>query len=102
MPIDLITVGSVEIVSVIDGVMRGPPSFFFSGIPPELYTPAHGDDLAGDGLIAVKFGSFLVRSSGKTILVDTRAGVKNPQVQAVSCSRTWRSLACGRTTSVSS
>jgi glyoxylase-like metal-dependent hydrolase (beta-lactamase superfamily II) len=78
MAIDRVTVGSVEIVSVIDGVMRGPPSFFFSGIPPELYTPALGDDLGSDGMLAVKFGSFLVRSSGKTVLIDTGAGVKNP------------------------
>jgi glyoxylase-like metal-dependent hydrolase (beta-lactamase superfamily II) len=78
MAIERVTVGSVDIVSVIDGVMRGPPSFFFSGIPPELYTPALGDDLGEDGMLAVKFGSFLVRSSGKTILIDTGAGVKNP------------------------
>jgi glyoxylase-like metal-dependent hydrolase (beta-lactamase superfamily II) len=76
--VDRISIGSVEIVSVTDGVMRGPPSFFFSGIPPELYTAALGDDLAEDGMIAVKFGSFLVRSSGKTVLIDTGAGVKNP------------------------
>jgi glyoxylase-like metal-dependent hydrolase (beta-lactamase superfamily II) len=81
MAIDRVTVGSVEIVSVIDGMMRGTPSFFFAGIPPELYTPALADDLAENGTFALKFGSFLVRSSGKTILVDTGAGVKNPQMR---------------------
>jgi len=77
MTTERVTVGSVEIVSVIDGEMRGPPSFFFAGIPPELYTPALGDDLQ-NGSVGVKFGSFLVRSSGKTILVDTGAGPRNP------------------------
>ena len=77
MTTDRVNVGSVEIVSVTDGVMRGPPSFFFAGIPPELYTPALGDDLQ-NGTFGVKFGSFLVRTSGKTVLVDTGAGTKNP------------------------
>jgi len=77
MTVDRVTVGSVEIVSVSDGVMRGPPAFFFAGIPPELYTAALGDDLHDDGTIDVTFGSFLVRSSGKTVLVDTGAGTKS-------------------------
>jgi glyoxylase-like metal-dependent hydrolase (beta-lactamase superfamily II) len=70
----------VEIVSVSDGVMRGPPSFFFAGIPPELYTPALGDELQ-NGTFEVKFGSFLVRTGGKTVLVDTGAGTKSPAMQ---------------------
>jgi glyoxylase-like metal-dependent hydrolase (beta-lactamase superfamily II) len=69
-------VGSVEIVSVTDGEMRATPAFMFAGIPPQLYTPALAADLAEDGTFAVKFGSFLVRSSGKTVLVDTGAGAK--------------------------
>lgn len=78
MAAERVTVGSVEIVSVVDGVMRGLPAGFFAGIPPELYTAALGDGMGDDGTIGVKFGSFLVRSSGKTILVDTGAGEKNP------------------------
>lgn len=73
------TVGSVEIVSVVDGVMRAQPSFIFAGIPPDMYTAALGDELAEDGTFPVKFGSFLVRSSGRTVLVDTGMGAKNPQ-----------------------
>ena len=77
MVTERVSVGSVEVISVIDGVMHGAPSFFFAGIPPELYTRALGDDLQ-NGSMAVKFGSFLVRTSGKTVLVDTGAGSKNP------------------------
>ena len=77
MATERITVGSVEIASVIDGVMRGPASFFFSGIPPEMYLPALGNEHE-NGFINVKFGSFLVRSAGKTVLVDTGAGKHNP------------------------
>src|SRR3990172_5386495 len=81
MVTERVTVGSVEIVSVIDGVMRAPSSLMFAGIPPELYTPALGSDLVEDGTFVVKFGSFLVQSSGRTVLVDTGAGAKNPAMQ---------------------
>jgi glyoxylase-like metal-dependent hydrolase (beta-lactamase superfamily II) len=80
MSVERVNVGSVEIVSVIDGMLRGHPSFFFAGIPAEMYVPALGADLGEDGTVGVKFGSFLVRSSGKTVLVDTGAGARNPQV----------------------
>ncbi len=73
-----VTVGSVEIVSVVDGEMPVHPSFLFSGIPPEMYNAALGDELAKDGHLPIKRGSFLVRSSGRTILVDTGIGAKNP------------------------
>lgn len=76
MPIDRVTVGSVEIVRVTDGTMTGRPAFFFSGIPPSMYEPALGDDLKPNGLIDIEFGSFLVRSSGKTLLIDTGMGNK--------------------------
>ncbi len=81
MTVEKVSVGSVEIASVLDGEMRGPPSFFFAGIPPEMYRPALGDDLGADSFgdsMRVKFGSFLVRSSGKTVLVDTGAGPRIP------------------------
>ncbi len=76
MPVESISVGSVEIARVSDGSMLGSPSFFFSGIPPDMYGPALGDDLTEQGKIEVEFGSFLVRSSGKMILVDTGMGNK--------------------------
>ncbi len=36
MPVDRVTVGSVEIIRVTDGSMFGSPAFFFSGIPPGI------------------------------------------------------------------
>jgi glyoxylase-like metal-dependent hydrolase (beta-lactamase superfamily II) len=75
MVTERVRVGNVEVISVIDGTMRGAPSFFFSGIPPEMLAAALGDDIQ-NGTIGLKFGSFLVRSSGKTVLVDTGAGNK--------------------------
>ncbi len=78
MTTERVTVGNVEIVSVVDGVMRAQPSFLFSGIPPDMYTAALGDELAEDGTFPVKFGSFLVRSSGRTVLIDTGLGAEEP------------------------
>ena len=88
MAIERVNVGSVEIVSVTDGAMRGTPAYFFAGVTPDVYTPALGDDLGDDGSLAIKFGSFLVRSSGQTILVDTGAGKNTAPGPAVSCWRT--------------
>ena len=79
MTTERITVGSVEIVSVTDGMMPAHPSFLFSGIPPEMYEAALGDDLDEDGNLPIKRGSFLVRSSGRTVLVDTGLGDKDPR-----------------------
>jgi glyoxylase-like metal-dependent hydrolase (beta-lactamase superfamily II) len=77
----------VEIVSVIDGEMRGPPSFFF-GIPravharpgrrsPERQRPRQVRQLSRAG-------------GGKTVLVDTGAGPRNPAMPAASSSVTSR------------
>ncbi len=79
MTTERVMVGSVEIVSVLDGIMPAHPSFIFSGIPPDLYTAALKDELTEDGNLPIKRGSFLVRSSGRTVLVDTGLGNKNPQ-----------------------
>ena len=78
MAIERVNVGNVEIVSVTDGAMRGTPAFFLAGVTPDVYTPALGDDLREDGTFAIEFGSFLVRSSGKNVLVDTGLGNKLP------------------------
>ena len=81
MAIERVMVGNVEIVSVIDGTIRAHPTFFFSGIPPDLYLPALGESATEDGAIEIKVGSFLVRSSGRTVLVDTGVGVKSTQMR---------------------
>ncbi len=42
-----------------------------------MYTPALGDDVDDRGTFELTIGTFLVRSSGKTILVDTGFGNKH-------------------------
>lgn len=80
MVTERVIVGSVEIVLVTDGVMPAHPSFLFSGVPPEMYRAALGDELRDDGTLPITRGSFLVRSSGKTVLVDTGIGNKSPDL----------------------
>ncbi len=80
MTTDRVKVGNVEIVSVLDGVLRMHPSFLFAGIPPEMYEPALGDDLAEDGTVPINRGGFLLRSSSRTVLVDTGVGEENAQI----------------------
>lgn len=81
MSTERVAIGSVEIVSVTDGLMPAHPSFLFSGVPPAMYQAALGDgELTSDGSLPIKRGSFLVRSSGRTILVDTGIGDKDPRL----------------------
>jgi glyoxylase-like metal-dependent hydrolase (beta-lactamase superfamily II) len=78
MAADHVNVGSVEIVAVSDGALRLPAWFMFVGAPPEQVNAALGDDLLDGGLFEANYGCFLVRSSGKTVLVDTGDGAKRP------------------------
>jgi len=78
---DRVTVGSVEIADVYDGVLEAHPTFLFSGIPPSMYEEALGAELVASGSLPIKRGGFLVRSSGKNVLVDTGVGLKNPRMQ---------------------
>ncbi len=78
MSTNRVTVGNVEIISVTDGMMPAHPSFLFSGVPPEMYQATLSGELTTEGTLPIKRGSFLVRSSGHTILVDTGIGDKNP------------------------
>jgi glyoxylase-like metal-dependent hydrolase (beta-lactamase superfamily II) len=75
-----VNVGSVEIVRVTDGMMPAHASFLFSGVPPDMYRAALGDELQSDGTLPITRGSFLVRSSGKTVLIDTGIGDKSPDL----------------------
>ncbi len=79
MTVYRVTVGNVEIAEAFDGLIRVHPSFLFSAIPPELYREALGEELPGEGTLAIKRGGFLVRSAGRCVLVDTGVGTKNEQ-----------------------
>jgi len=76
---NVIKVGNVEIVSVLDAAMTAPWSALFPNATQDAWEP-HREHLVGDGSqISLSITSFIVRAGGKTILVDTGLGAKNRQ-----------------------
>lgn len=68
-----ITVGDAQIVSVLD--MVPPPraaTDFFPAVPLESWQPY--PDALTEGMLQLYYGSFFVRTRGKTVLVDTGQG----------------------------
>ncbi len=77
MPDYKISVGNAEVLSVTDGADRAPASVLFpdvAGSEWDAYPGLVGDD----GKLDINFGSFVIRSQGKTILVDTGWGKEYP------------------------
>ena len=68
-----ISVGNVEITSLSDGYIRFPTSNFFPSVPAERWEEYRGE-LTAEGKLELNVGSFLVRSEGSVILVDTGIG----------------------------
>ena len=66
--------GDVEIISVSDGGLVFEASEFFNTVPQEEWDPYPE---YSDGRIYMNVGSFILKSSGKTILVDTGLGKLN-------------------------
>ncbi len=71
---DKVTIGNVEITVFVDAA---PPPFdttrFFPDVPPEAWAP-YKQWLDQNGKFRTNFCFFLLRSSGKTILVDSGLG----------------------------
>ena len=77
MPDYKITVGNAEVLSLTDGADRAPATTLFPNVALsewDAYPGLVGDDSKVD----VNFGSFVIRSQGKTILVDTGWGKDYP------------------------
>jgi glyoxylase-like metal-dependent hydrolase (beta-lactamase superfamily II) len=68
-----VTVGDVELVALQDSWTRREPGGFFVGVEDDSWEP-YGEWLDDDGLMAHNFGSFLIHSQGKIMLVDTGLG----------------------------
>jgi glyoxylase-like metal-dependent hydrolase (beta-lactamase superfamily II) len=70
---DKVTVGNVEITAVIDMVPPPrDPATFFPGVSMTNWEPYK--DMLENGQLQLYYGCFVVRSQGKTILVDTGMG----------------------------
>jgi glyoxylase-like metal-dependent hydrolase (beta-lactamase superfamily II) len=70
-----IRIGNVEILSLSDGVLEFDLCNFFPTIPQEQWQP-YENHLTVEHHVQFNLGSFLVRSDGRTISVDTGIGPK--------------------------
>src|SRR5256885_10408300 len=73
MPNNTIRVGNVEILALSDGLLEFDLCNFFPTIPQEQWQPYEAH-LTEEHHVRFNLGSFLVRSEGRTILVDTGLG----------------------------
>ena len=71
----IIRVGNAEILSLSDGLLEFDLCNFFPTIPQEQWHPYEWH-LTEEQHVRFNLGSFLVRSEGRTILVDTGLGPK--------------------------
>ena len=74
---NVLKVGNVEIVAVLDSSMVAPCSAMFPTVASDAWAP-HSEHLTGDGSqLTLSISSFVVRGGGKTTLVDTGLGAKD-------------------------
>ncbi len=69
-------IGDLDVVVVSDGTARAPGTMYFQGTTPEQWEP-HKRWLDHEGNVEFPFSCFLVRSGGKTVLIDTGLGQIN-------------------------
>ncbi|MBF6599403.1 MAG: MBL fold metallo-hydrolase [Dehalococcoidia bacterium] len=70
-------IGNVTITALVDTRTKGPCTLLFPGVPAEAWE-AHRAHLIDDPPnVPITITSYLVRSSGKTVLVDTGIGAKD-------------------------
>jgi glyoxylase-like metal-dependent hydrolase (beta-lactamase superfamily II) len=72
---NIMRVGNVEIVSLSDGLLEFDLCNFFPTIPHDHWQP-YTHHLTVEHHVRFNLGSYLVRSEGKTILIDTGLGPK--------------------------
>jgi glyoxylase-like metal-dependent hydrolase (beta-lactamase superfamily II) len=70
---NIILVGDVEIMALSDGILEFDLCNFFPTIPEAEWQP-HAEKLTAEHKVRFNLGSYLIRSSGRTILVDTGLG----------------------------
>ncbi|MCX6021308.1 MAG: MBL fold metallo-hydrolase [Chloroflexi bacterium] len=77
MPTPKITVGNVEIHALLDIRLQLPPSMMFPDVPAESwqeYRDLYPNAYNADGLIVSNAVGYLIRTAGRTILLDLGAG----------------------------
>ena len=67
------TIGTQEIIALSDGAPERALGGFFAGVDPALWTAALGIASPEEG-VPFNFGTFLIRSGGRNILIDSGYG----------------------------
>ena len=75
---NVLKIGSVEVVALLDAAATAPWTMLFPKLTQDAWEP-HREHLTPDGAISLSITSFVVRASGKTIVIDTGLGAKNRQ-----------------------
>lgn len=75
---NVVRVGNVEILALSDGMLEFDLCNFFPTIPEEQWTPYEAH--LHDHKVRFNLGSYLIRSDGRTILVDTGLGPRPADV----------------------
>ena len=71
---DRVQIGNVEIVAVLDMVPPPrDPTVFIQDYPRSAWAP-YEEEVLEDGMLQLYYGSFFLRSQGRTVLVDTGMG----------------------------
>lgn len=73
MMAEQVTVGNVTIMAVPDTGVSGSPPFMFPDVPEEAWQP-WGHYRNPRGNLRMNIGSFVLRSDGRTVIVDTGLG----------------------------
>src|SRR6266511_4774802 len=73
MATNTIRVGNVDIMALSDGLLEFDLCNFFPTIPGDRWRP-YESHLTEDHKVRFNLGSYLIRSGGRTILVDTGLG----------------------------
>ena len=82
MPDYTTRVGNVEILALSDGSIRFTPDDFFPSIPAEDWDP-YREYFTPEGEMIMNLGCFLLRSEGKTILIDTGLGIDTGHLETL-------------------
>lgn len=77
MPDNVLKVGNVEIMALLDASASAPASIMFPAVPQEEWAPFSEYAKGENRVVSLSMVSLLVRSAGKTILIDTGMGAKD-------------------------
>ena len=75
MAANVVTIGNVQVTSLSDGIMEFDLCNFFPSLPAENWDP-YEDTLTSEHRVRLNLASYLIRSEGRIILVDTGMGPK--------------------------